>query len=111
MRILRKTSALLWLLASFLVDLIAATWGVGRIVLSPRVPTRPTIIEMRTELSKPWAVALLAYFTSLTPGSTCLHVSGDRHTLYLHVLDVADAADTLATFRRSYESPLMELER
>ena len=57
------------------------------------------------------ALALLACFTSLTPGSTCLHVSDDRKRLYLHLLDGRNPEASIAKFRRVYERHLLELER
>jgi len=111
MKPLRKVLNALLLLASFVWDLFASTWAVARIVLAPTQPTRPAIIAMPTHLKRPWAVAMLAYFTSLTPGSTCLHVSEDRRILYLHILDARNPETTIANLRRLYEKPIAELER
>ncbi len=110
MKILAKARALTLLLASFLWDLLASTWTVARIVLSPGIRTRPAIVVMPVRVKRPWAVAMLAYFTSLTPGSTCLHVSEDRTELYLHLLDAGDPEAAIAKFKRLYERPIMELE-
>ena len=107
---LRKTRAMLRLLVSYLYDLVASTWAVARIVLSPGVRTQPAVAVMPVAVKRGWAVALLAYFTSLTPGSTCLHVSKDRTRLYLHLLDAPDPEAALARFRRLYEQPILELE-
>lgn len=108
---IRKAAALVVLLLSFAWDLFASTWAVARIVLAPGIRTAPGIVVMTTGLERPWAVALLAYFTSLTPGSTCLHVSDDRRRLYLHLLDVDDPEAAVARYRRLYEKPIAELER
>lgn len=110
MKLLVKARALLQLLAAFIRDLFASTWTVARIVLPPGLDTRPAIVVMPVQVKRPWAVAMLAYFTSLTPGSTCLHVSEDRTKLYLHLLDVDDPERAVARFHRLYERPIMELE-
>lgn len=110
MRPLRKIRAALWLLASYLFDLVASTLTVARIVLTPGVRTQPAIVAMPIELKSRWAVALLAYFTSLTPGSTCLHVSEDRTRLYLHLLDARDPEAAIAKFHRLYQRPIREIE-
>lgn len=110
MKWLRKLRAAFRLLASYLFDLVASTLAVARIVLTPKVSTQPAIVAMSVELQSRWAVALLAYFTSLTPGSTCLHVSDDRATLYLHLLDARDPDAAIAKFHRLYQRPIMELE-
>jgi len=111
MRLLRRIRAVLFLAAMFVWDLCVASLGVARIVLSPTVRTAPAIIKVPVNLEQPWAVALFAYFTSLTPGSTCLHVSDDRKYLYVHVLDTADAAASIDRFKRLYERWIRELER
>lgn len=110
MRLLAKARAALHLLFSFVRDLITSTWTVARIVLPPGLRTRSAIVVMPVRLKRPWAVAMLAYFTSLTPGSTCLHVSEDRTKLYLHLLDVDDHEAAIERCRRLYERPIMELE-
>jgi len=107
----RKLVAAVALAASFVWDLVVSSLLVARIVLSPRVDTRPAILVVPVHLDKPWAVVLYAYCTSLTPGSTCLHVSQDRRRLYLHVLDGRDPAAAVAKFTRLYERRLLELER
>jgi len=111
MKVTRRIRAALALAAIFLWDLVVASLGVARIVLSPRVRTAPAIILVPTVLERPWAVALFAYFMSLTPGSTCLHVSDDRRSLYVHVLDTADTGTTIARFKNVYERWIGELER
>ncbi len=111
MRVIAKTRAALSLALSFVWDLFASTWTVARIVLAPGIRTDPAILVMPVRVEKPWAVAMLAYFTSLTPGSTCIHVSQDRRKLYLHLLDARDPAASIARFQRLYEDRIAELER
>ncbi len=110
MTMVRKARAALVLVAVFLWDLVAASLSVARIVLAPRVRTNPAIVVVPVSVRRPWAVALFAYFTSLTPGSTCVHVSEDRARLYLHVLDTQDPEATAARFKRLYERWIAELE-
>ncbi len=106
-----KVVAALALLVGFLWDLIVSSLSVARIVIAPRVDTRPAIIVLPVHVTRPWAVALYAWCTSLTPGSTCLHVSDDRRRLYLHLLDARDPGATIAKFARIYERRILELER
>ncbi len=109
MIVFRRLRAALVLLAIFVWDLVTASVGVARIVMAPRVRTKPAIIVVPVEVKPKWAVALFAYFTSLTPGSTCLHVSDDRRRLYVHVLDSSDAEAAAARFKRLYERWIGEL--
>lgn len=110
MRMLRRLRAALVLATMFLWDLLVASFGVARIVLSPQIRTSPAIIVVPVALERPWAVALFAYFTSLTPGSTCLHVAEDRSRLYVHLLDTADVDASIARFKRIYERWIAEME-
>ena len=110
MKAIRRFVAVPALLLVFLWDLVVSSLRVAVIVLGRTVRTHPAILVLVTDLRRPWAVALLAYLTSLTPGSTCLHVSDDRRTLYLHVLDARDPAATIARFRRLYERWVKVLE-
>jgi multisubunit Na+/H+ antiporter MnhE subunit len=110
MTAVRKAVATLALVAAFLWDLVVSSLRVAAVVLRPRIATHPAIVVMETRLTQDWAIALLAYLTSLTPGSTCLHVSADRRRLYLHLLDAPDHAATIARFRRLYERWVVELE-
>lgn len=110
MRLFRVIRAAIMLVIIFVWDLVVASIGVARIVLSPRIETSPDIIVIPVSVQRPWAVALYAYFTSLTPGSTCLHVSEDRTRLFVHVLDTRDADATAARFRHLYERWIRELE-
>lgn len=110
MRPVRKIRAAAWLLASYLFDLVGSTWAVSRIVLAPGIRTQPRIVAMPIEVRSRWGIALLAHFMSLTPGSTCLHVSEDGTKLYLHLLDAPDPDAAIARFRHLYERPIMELE-
>ncbi|MDP1028346.1 Na+/H+ antiporter subunit E [Sphingomonas sp. KR1UV-12] len=108
---MRKLVAALALAGGFLWDLLVSSLLVARIVLGRRVDTRPAILVVPVHLRRDWAVVLYAYCTSLTPGSTCLHISADRRRLYLHILDGRDPEATRARFARIYERRLMELER
>lgn len=110
MKPFRRLRAILTLIAIFLWDLVVASVSVARIVLSPTIRIQPAIIAVPVSVKKPWAVALFAYFTSLTPGSTCLHVSEDRSRLYLHILDTRDADASAARFKHLYERWILELE-
>jgi multisubunit Na+/H+ antiporter MnhE subunit len=111
MSLLRRARAALLLALIFLWDLLIASLAVARIVLSPTIRTSPAIVVVPVALERPWAVALFAYFTSLTPGSTCLHVSEDRTRLYVHVLNTADAEASITRFKHLYERWIRELER
>ena len=87
----------------FLVDLVLASFSVARIVLSRRPDTYPAIVVVPTELRSAWGVVIFANFLSLTPGSTCLHVSEDRRRLYVHLLHTDNPDREPQRLKRLYE--------
>ena len=106
----RRTWAALSLAGTFVVDLVAASLAVARIVLAPRRGNRPAIVAVPVDARTEWGVALFAYLVSLTPGSTCLHVADDRRTLYVHFLDAPDAEARAAGIKALYERRILQLE-
>ena len=98
------------LASAFVVDLVASSLAVARIVLTPRRTNRPAIVAIPVDARTEWGVALFAYLVSLTPGSTCLHVADDRRTLYVHFLDAPDVAARAAGIKALYEQRIIRLE-
>lgn len=111
MKLIRKAAALITLTLVFGWDLVRSSAQVAAIVLRPRARNHPAIVALPTTLDREWSVGLLAYLTSLTPGSTCLHVSDDRRLLYIHMLDAPDRDAAIAKFQSHYEARLKVLER
>jgi multisubunit Na+/H+ antiporter MnhE subunit len=102
--------AALSLAGAFVVDLVASSLAVARIVLAPRKQNRPAIVAVPVDARTDWGVALFAYLVSLTPGSTCLHVADDRRVLYVHFLDAPDESARAAEVKALYERLIMQLE-
>ena len=106
----RRTWAALSLAGTFVYDLVAASLAVARIVLTPHRRNQPAIVAVPVDATTEWGVALFAYLVSLTPGSTCLHVADDRHTIYVHFLDAPDEAARAADMKALYERRIIRLE-
>ena len=106
----RRLRAALSLTRAFVIDLVASSLGVARIVLAPRRENRPAIVAVPVDARTDWGVALFAYVVSLTPGSTCLHVAEDRRTLYVHFLDAPDPGARAAGIKALYERRILGLE-
>jgi len=106
----RRTWAVLSLTRAFVVDIVASSLAVARIVVAPGRSNRPAIAAVPVEARTEWGVALFAYLVSLTPGSTCLHVADDRRTLYVHFLDAPDVDERSAATKRLYERWILEIE-
>ena len=105
-----RTMAALSLAGAFVVDLVASSLAVARIVLAPRKQNRPAIVAVPVDARTDWGVALFAYLVSLTPGSTCLHVADDRRTIYVHFLDAPDTGTRAAGMKALYERRIIRLE-
>jgi multicomponent Na+:H+ antiporter subunit E len=87
-----------------------SAWGVVRanialitIILMPVPPVQPGIVGVPIDLRSDAAITLLAYLISLTPGTTCLDVSGDRRTIYVHTIYVSDAQAFQRVIKRELE--------
>ena len=106
----RRTAAALSLAGAFVVDLVASSLAVARIVLAPRRVNRPAIVAVPVDARTRWGVALFAYLVSLTPGSTCLHVADDLKVLYVHFLDAPDTVERAAETKELYERRIIQLE-
>ena len=105
-----RVAMALSLVGVFLYDLVASSLAVARVVLSPRRAYMPAIVAVPVDARTEWGVALFAYLVSLTPGSTCLHVSDDRRFLYVHFLDAPDQGARAAEIKALYERLIMQLE-
>ncbi len=96
---------------SFAWELLLSNFAVMRIVLMPRLAIRPGIIAYKTELTNDLALATLANLITLTPGTLTLDISEDRSTLFIHTLNISDAAEVAEGIRSAFETSLLELER
>ena len=106
----RRVLAALSLTGAFMRDLAASSFDVARIAIAPRRRNRPAIVAVPVDARTRWGVALFAYLVSLTPGSTCLHVSDDLRTLYVHFLDAPDTAARAVGMKALYERRIRQLE-
>ena len=75
-------------LGIFFVDLLRSNLDVTRRVLSPSLPIRPGIVEVKTRLKSKFARMLLANSITLTPGTLTVDVKED--SFFIHWIDVED---------------------
>jgi len=108
--IAQRTRACFGLAAVFVRELAASALTVAGAVLRREVRTAPAILAVPITLRTDAGIAALANLVSLTPGTTSLHVSESRRTLYVHVLDASDAASTIATIKDTFERRIREIE-
>lgn len=86
------TAALAWirLAGLFLKELALSVKEVTLTVLDPKRVSRSAIVAVPLDVESDAGITLLANMITLTPGTVSLHVSEDRSTLYVHVMNVSD---------------------
>lgn len=95
----------------FLKELVLSSVAVARAALSRELGSVSAIIAYPLELETDMGIVVLANCVTLTPGTTSLHVSDDRKTLYIHVLDAADPNEVIAGIKQSFERRIREIEK
>ena len=90
-------------------DIIVSNVEVAIQVVGPLRKLQPGFIVIPLDTSEPLPITLLASSISLTPGTVSVEVAEDRSHLYVHVLNLADEAKTIATIKQRYEKPLKEM--
>lgn len=106
----RRLRAVAMLILIFPRELWNSSVSVLRAALSARPAVSPCIIAMPLRVKGDAAIVTLANLITLTPGTTSLHVSEDRGTLYIHCLQGGDALQVVQGIRGSFEHWLLELE-
>lgn len=84
-------------LAHFLIVLVRANLDVARRVLSPSLPIRPGVVEVKTRLTSNLGRLVLANSITLTPGTLSVDVQGD--TILVHWIDCPPGVDIDAATR------------
>ncbi|NPA75433.1 MAG: Na+/H+ antiporter subunit E [Euryarchaeota archaeon] len=72
----------------FIWEMIKANIHMMIIVLSPKMPLKPGIVKITTDLSSPAAKLMLANSITLTPGTMTMEIKDN--TLYIHWVQVCD---------------------
>ncbi|MFC7359854.1 Na+/H+ antiporter subunit E [Nocardioides astragali] len=91
---------LVWLVARFVADVVVSSVQVSRVVLRRGRPPRNAVVEVSLRTPSDFVLTVVAEMTCLIPGSLVVEARRSTHTLFLHVLDVGDAAG-VEHFRQS----------
>ena len=91
----------------FFKDLVLSVRDVAILVLRPRRPFHSAIVAVPLDLKSDEGITLLANMITLTPGTTSLHVSEDKSTLYAHVMNASDQSVT--GIKEGFERSVMEV--
>ncbi|WP_456399920.1 Na+/H+ antiporter subunit E [Mesoaciditoga sp.] len=77
---------LFWYLPVFIWEMLKANLHVAAIVLNPKMPIKPGIVKIKTNLKSPVAKVWLANSITLTPGTLSMDIDGQY--LYIHWITV-----------------------
>lgn len=110
MSMVRRVWSGVVLFGMFTYDLVASSVDVAKVVLSPWRRHQPAIVVIPMDVRTEWGVALFAYMVSVTPGSTTLHISDDRRSMYVHLLDAPDPGARIAGIKALYERHILGME-
>ncbi|MAN76406.1 MAG: Na+/H+ antiporter subunit E [Rhizobiales bacterium] len=99
------------LAALFFYELALSAWRVAILVVSPNMEKRlaPGIIAYPLTVTSDAQITLLANLITLTPGTLSVDVSNDRATLYIHVLEMNDREDVIASIKNGFEARIIEV--
>ena len=98
------------LLALFLWSLLTSASRVALAALLPTGRLQPAVLAVPIELRTDFGIATLANLVTLTPGTTALHVSENRDTLYVHVLDAPEADAVIDDIKTGFERLIRKIE-
>jgi multicomponent K+:H+ antiporter subunit E len=105
----RRMGVLIRFTPVFLWDVLVANLRVAWLIVNVARTLKPRWLVIPLELQNPQGITMLANVISLTPGTVSAEVGADRKTLLVHALDVDDPEEEIATIKRRYERPIMEI--
>lgn len=92
-------------------DIVLSNVEVARRILGPESAIRPGLVWVPLELRDIHGITALASIITLTPGTLSAELSEDRRHLLVHGFNLRDPGATVATIKRRYEAPLLEIFR
>ncbi|MFT7372773.1 MAG: multicomponent K+:H+ antiporter subunit E [Oleiphilaceae bacterium] len=90
-------------------DIIVANFDVALLVIGPSKKLSPAFVAIPIEIEHKLPITILASTVSLTPGTVSAEISEDKQWLYVHVLHLTNTDELIASIKKRYEQPLMEI--
>lgn len=107
---LRKWWLVPKLFAVVFVDILRSNMAVAVLILKgKRRPHTSGFLLLPLEIRDSTALALMAIILTSTPGSAWLEYDSRDGTVLLHVLDLIDEEQWIATIKHRYEALLLEI--
>ncbi len=110
-RYFKKLPKVLNLITYFLKELIVSNLRVLWDVITPGLISHPGIIGIDLDAETDLEIFLVANLVSLTPGTLSVDLSGDRKTLFVHVMFLENVADARADIKHGLEKRVLEVMR
>jgi multicomponent Na+:H+ antiporter subunit E len=98
----------------FIWEMIKANIHVAYIVIHPKLPIRPGIVKIKTNLTKDSARTVLANSITLTPGTMTVDINPDKNEYYIHWIDIisknpSDVKENSEKISNKFEKILAEV--
>lgn len=100
MKLLKRLYYIFYLLAYYLVKLVAANLYIAWDILTPRMRTNPGLIEVDIAYEKDLGLLLLSNLLSMTPGTLSIDIDPAKEKLKVHVLYLDRKKETLNEIER-----------
>ncbi len=94
----------------FFYELWLSSCMVARAAFARQPRTASAIVAVPLDLRTDLGIAVLANLVTLTPGTCSLHVSDDRRTLYVHVLEAGSPEQVTHSIKQTFERRLARIE-
>ncbi|MCC2595065.1 Na+/H+ antiporter subunit E [Pusillimonas sp. MFBS29] len=95
------------LILTFGRELAKSVLDVVLSVVNPKRVSESAIVEVPLDVKSDLGVALLANMVTLTPGTTTLHISGDKKCLYAHVMNYSDSV--VPDIKQGFERQILKV--
>lgn len=103
-----------------LADIITANAQVAVLILGPKRCLNPAFVKVPLDLQHDLPITILASTVSMTPGTVSAEIYPDvtliesgapmpQRWLLIHVLNMTDEAELIASIKQRYEAPLKEI--
>lgn len=107
---IRNVHKIFQLIALVSVDVVRSNYAVARIILEGSKKEQTSgFVLMELKLQDKVGLAVLSCILTATPGSAWLEYNAAENTVLIHVLDLVDEQEWVATIRHRYEALLLEI--
>jgi len=104
----------IWRIAILILVLLRELWlssvAVARSVFAEKGSQSSAIVAVPLKLRTDLGITTLANCITLTPGTTSLHVSEDRSTIYVHALNSESAEEVVESIAVAFQNRIAEIE-